>query len=59
MRKCFETGGNYNLDLNLGISAPSYGDKQKELDALRHFALHSGPYDVHEGRRSRVTSNFF
>lgn len=47
-------GGNYNLDLNLGISAPSYGDKQKELDALRHFALHSGPYDVHEGRRSRI-----
>ncbi|XP_050139595.1 ethylene-responsive transcription factor RAP2-7-like isoform X1 [Malus sylvestris] len=40
---------NHNLDLNLGISPPSFGKGQKEGEGRLQF--HSGPFDVHNGKR--------
>lgn len=44
----FYAGGNHNLDLNLGISPPSFGNGQKENEGRIQFR--PGPYDVH-GRK--------
>ncbi|KAK9279665.1 hypothetical protein L1049_013345 [Liquidambar formosana] len=47
-------GGDYNLDLHLGISPPSLGNGPKENNSLGVLQYNSGPYDVHSGRRSRM-----
>ena len=38
-------GDNHNLDLNLGMSSPSFGNGQKESKGGIQF--HPGPYDLH------------
>ncbi|PON62366.1 AP2/ERF transcription factor [Parasponia andersonii] len=38
-------GENHNLDLNLGISTPSFGNGQKESEGRIQF--HPGPYEMH------------
>ncbi|CAK9170195.1 unnamed protein product [Ilex paraguariensis] len=45
-------GSHHNLDLNLGISNPSFEDGPKENDSLGCF--HFLPYDVHEAMRSKI-----
>ena len=44
----FCAGDAHNLDLNLGISPPSFGNDQKEVEGRIQY--HPGPYDVH-GRK--------
>lgn len=44
-----DADGDHNLDLNLGISPPSFGNCQKEVEG--HLQFHSGPYDGHNGKR--------
>lgn len=48
----FYAGGTHNLDLNLGISPPSFGNGQKETEGRIQF--HPGPYDVHSRKLSGV-----
>uniref|UniRef100_A0A5B7A896 Putative ethylene-responsive transcription factor RAP2-7 isoform X1 n=1 Tax=Davidia involucrata TaxID=16924 RepID=A0A5B7A896_DAVIN len=45
-------GSGQNLDLNLGISTPPFGDSPKENESLGRFQFH--PYDVHDARRSKM-----
>ncbi|ONI00480.1 hypothetical protein PRUPE_6G091100 [Prunus persica] len=47
--------GDHNLDLNLGISPPSFGNCQKEVEG--HLQFHSGPYDGHNGKRMEHNVN--
>ncbi|CAN6556854.1 unnamed protein product [Malus baccata var. baccata] len=47
--------GNHNLDLNLGISPPSFGTGQKEGEG--HLQFHSNPFDVHNGKRMEHNVN--
>ncbi|KAA8549515.1 hypothetical protein F0562_001199 [Nyssa sinensis] len=45
-------GSGHNLDLNLGISTPSFGDSLKENESLGRFQFH--PYEVQDAKRSKV-----
>ncbi|XP_068339310.1 ethylene-responsive transcription factor RAP2-7-like isoform X2 [Pyrus communis] len=47
--------GNHNLDLNLGISPPSFGTGQGEGEGRLQF--HSNPFDVHNGKRMEHNVN--
>nr|QNI23738.1 AP2/ERF transcription factor [Camptotheca acuminata] len=47
-------GSGHNLDLNLGISIPSFGDNLKENESLGHFQFH--PYEVQDARRSKMVN---
>lgn len=49
----FNADGNHNLDLNLGISPPSFGNGQKQGEG--HLQFHSGPYEGQNGKNMRVT----
>ena len=46
---CIGAGGNHNLDLNLGISPPSFGNSSKDQNE-GCLQFHSGTFDVHSGR---------
>ncbi|XP_068339312.1 ethylene-responsive transcription factor RAP2-7-like isoform X4 [Pyrus communis] len=50
-----EADGNHNLDLNLGISPPSFGTGQGEGEGRLQF--HSNPFDVHNGKRMEHNVN--
>lgn len=52
-----DTDGNHNLDLNLGISPPSFVNGQKQGEGCLQF--HSGPYDGQNGNNMRVTYFFY
>ncbi|KAA8543983.1 hypothetical protein F0562_021840 [Nyssa sinensis] len=47
-------GGGHNLDLNLGISTPPFGESPKEKESLGCFQFH--PYDVHDARKSKMVN---
>ncbi|XP_024157287.1 ethylene-responsive transcription factor RAP2-7 isoform X1 [Rosa chinensis] len=47
--------GNHNLDLNLGISPPSFGNGQKQGEG--HLQFHSGPYEEQNGKNMRMVPN--
>ncbi|KAJ7980938.1 Ethylene-responsive transcription factor RAP2-7 [Quillaja saponaria] len=53
--KAGNEGGSHNLDLNLGISTTSLGNRPKENRG--HLQLPSGPYDMLGGRSSRMENN--
>ncbi|KAF8396640.1 hypothetical protein HHK36_018264 [Tetracentron sinense] len=46
-----DNGGScHNLDLNLGISPPSFTDGTKANDSVGGFRVHCGPYDISDSR---------
>ncbi|KAM5583908.1 ethylene-responsive transcription factor RAP2-7 [Rosa sericea] len=47
--------GNHNLDLNLGISPPSFGNGQKQGEG--HLQFHSVPYEGQNGKNMRMEPN--
>ncbi|XP_050368291.1 ethylene-responsive transcription factor RAP2-7 isoform X2 [Argentina anserina] len=47
--------GNHNLDLNLGISPPSFGNGQKQVEGQLQF--HSGAYVGQNGKNMRMEHN--
>ncbi|XP_058098255.1 ethylene-responsive transcription factor RAP2-7-like isoform X2 [Magnolia sinica] len=50
-----DSGGTvHNLDLNLGISPPSFAHGSKESDSLAGFHFHCSPFEVPENRKTRA-----
>ncbi|XP_048324521.2 ethylene-responsive transcription factor RAP2-7 isoform X1 [Ziziphus jujuba] len=48
-------GDTHNLDLNLGMSTPSFGNAQMESE--RHLQFHAGPYDLQSGKFSKIENH--
>jgi len=44
------TGGNHDLDLNLGIATPGHGPKEN----IGHLQFQPVPFSTHPGRIPRV-----